>query len=327
MTFLRPQTETRAPALRDLYVECSHEEKRLSPEFYRRCLQGRGTSSLTPFAGIVADVAQTIVSAASRLASATLVSRRIWPPANLHDALTSSLSGCFPPKGEVHVAVSGGIDSWLLAVLVRSLGHRVQAWYLETDVPGYCEREQTTCLSRALGIPYEPIRVAADDFLSALPDFIAITETPIYNLHPVSKLLLAKALRERGVSSIVTGDGADQVMRHEWDCDLLPLTRACFHAAGIGLVTPFLSAPVLQACDQPYPDKRPVRELAQRLGIPATPKHPTFFPPVELPMEPRTQLPVPTPYGSEDRAHCLSYTTGMLLQTLEEYARCAASRE
>ena len=49
-----------------------------------------------------------------------------------------------------------------------------------------------------------------------------------------------------------------------------------------------------------------------------------LFPATELPTGPRARLPGEC---SDSRAACLSFTTGLLIEAMEEYARCAALRE
>jgi hypothetical protein len=168
----------------------------------------------------------------------------------------------------------------LLAALLKHAGVPVCAWYLESGVPGYCEKEQVVRMAKALDVACEFVRASIDDFLQLLPEFVATTESPIYNLHPVSKLLLARAVAERGVTTLISGDGADQVMRWDWHCDLLPLTLTCFRATGVHLATPFLSEGVVALCRTPQQDKAPVRELACQLGVPNVAKQPTLFPPI-----------------------------------------------
>jgi hypothetical protein len=213
----------------------------------------------------------------------------------LGDALLAALS-CLPAGAGIPVAVSGGLDSWVLALLLRRLGREVAGYTLVSRVQGYCEWEQTLSLAGQFDVPVHPIEVASFD--AALPRFLTVTRTPIYNLHPVSKLLLAEALAARGIAHIVTGDAADQVFRCESDCDLLPLTQACFRHCQVELITPFLAPEVRALCTVPDPDKRPLRELAAALGIPPIPKRPTLYP------------------GS----HILTHSTQML-----EALQCAAS--
>ncbi len=317
-SFLHVRTGRRSPTLRELYPECSQEERRLSAEYYQRCLAGQGLGDLTPFEGIRQGPGPLCLG----------MSRTPGTCApDLHSLLTRALAESLPAIGDVDVAVSGGIDSWLLAAILRHAGYRVRGWYLESGIPGYCERQQVEWIARTLGIACRHIRVTASDFLASLPAFVSATESPIYNLHPVSKWLFARALRQEGVRAVVTGDGADQAMRQEWDCDLLPLTLGCFQSAGVRLVAPFLSAPVIGFCDRPFADKWPIRELAARLGVPAVPKHPTMFPAIALP-PPHVPVVLPgrlVPPG--DRACCLSYTTGLLLEALEGHKRCAGSPE
>jgi asparagine synthase (glutamine-hydrolysing) len=193
----------------------------------------------------------------------------------LGHALTTVLDR-LPDTGEVAVAVSGGLDSWVLALLLRRMGRRVRGYTLVSNVAGYCEASQTAALAHSFGVALSAI--PSTDFEAALPRFLRVTQTPIYNLHPVSKLLLAEALAGRGVDRVVTGDAADQVFRCESDCDLLPLTQACFAHARVALLTPFLAPEVRALCVVPDPDKLPLRELATTLGIPPIAKRPTMFP-------------------------------------------------
>jgi len=193
--------------------------------------------------------------------------------------LDTELRAALGRTDTMDIAVSGGIDAWLLAALLHDEGRPVRGWYLESDVPGYCEKEQVMRMADALEVPCEFVQASAADFLQALPEFVATTESPIYNLHPVSKLLFARAVAARGVTTLISGDGADQVMGWDWHCDLLPLTLTCFQAAGVRLETPFLSEGVAALCWVPRATKEPVRELARRYGIPDVPKRPTLFPP------------------------------------------------
>ena len=315
--FMHTRTDIRSPSLREVYRQCAAEDRQLSADFYRRYVAGRGAGNLTPFTGIL--------QGPGPLAGGADLVSKVTADSDLQACLSRALADALSRTTEVAVAVSGGVDCWLLAALLKLLGYKVCGWYLDTGIPGYCERAQVERSSQELGIECRYIRATAEDFVASLEPFTAVTQTPIYNLHPVSKWLLAKGLREHGITSLVTGDAADQVMRWEWDCDLLPLTIACCQGAGIRMVAPFMADDVIRFCRQPHPDKAPVRKLARRLGVPVVAKQPTLFPPLMLPPRPRTHLPL-TKAGvmpaMEDRMCCLSYTTGVLQQLLEEPARC-----
>lgn len=293
------RTGTEAATLRELYRDCCTmpAERDLSEEFFSRYARGEGLGGLTAITGIRQHPS-------GPLAAAEAIATGEMSGTSLEHALRDAVSNL--PQ-EVAVAVSGGIDSWLLVMLLRQAGHVVRAFYLESGVPGYCEREQVEHLANALDTECEYLRVTATDFVTFARDFVDTTECPIYNLHPVSKLLFAKALRARGIRSIVTGDGADQVLRREWDCDLLPLTVQCFEQRGVRLIAPFLSPQLLRLCGRAYADKQPVRALAARLGVPELLKRPTMFPAMPLP----------------GGVNCLTYTADLLIELLETY-RCAA---
>lgn len=325
-SFVHARTGYRSTSLRGIYRQCSDKERQWSVDFYDRYPTGHGTGLLTPFTGILQGGGP--LANAKALVQQIRTGVRISGAAEESDLaarLMDALTNCFPDTTEIAVAVSGGVDCWLLAALLKGLGHRVCGWYLETGIPGYCEREQVERSSTALGIECRHIRVTAEDFVEALPEFTVVTQMPIYNLHPVSKWLLARGLRREGITALVTGDAADQVMRWDWDCDLLPLTVACFQGAGIRLVTPFMAAGVIQCCRQPDPNKQPVRKLAQQLGVPDVAKQPTLFPALLLPEQPRASLPAVPGYdrAGEDRKACLSYTSALLLQSLEDTHQCA----
>jgi hypothetical protein len=288
-SYVHVRSGTGAATMAALYPMCSPDERRLNREFFRRYLAGGGTGGQTAIRGI--DEGPGIFAGARHTAEDGDLAGRL---------VTEMADECSD------VAVSGGTDSWLLAALLKARGQRVRGWYLESRIPGYCEREQVLTMADALGVECCCLRVSADQFVEALPAFVAHTESPIYNLHPVSKWLLARELARRGVTSIISGDGADQVLRCEWDCDLLPLTLTCFQAAGVRLIAPFLSESVVALCRVPSPQKALVRHLARRLGVPETAKRPTLFPPI-------AGLAV---------AH---RSTRLLLKSLQERTLCAAS--
>src|SRR4051812_38143769 len=110
MTDWRPsyrhvRTGRRAETLRHPYPECDEPERRLSPEFFDRYLAGRGMGGLTAISGV--RQGPGILASAQRVAGSET--------GDLHEALAAALSAAVGDAGPVDIAVSGGIDSWLLA--------------------------------------------------------------------------------------------------------------------------------------------------------------------------------------------------------------------
>ena len=110
-------------------------------------------------------------------------------------------------------------------------------------------------------MPLRRIRVGAQDYVDALPAAIAACEAPLYNLHPVSRHLLARAVRADGHTTLISGDGADEIFRGDSGADYLPLVGALTRAAGLTALAPFLAPPLASVA--PDPDKHELRRLAR----------------------------------------------------------------
>ncbi len=205
---------------------------------------------------------RTIVQGIARSTTA-LAAPPSASPRPLWDALEQTLGDL--PSGRVALAVSGGLDS---ALLWAALGDRAQAFTLATRLPGYCEVDDTLALARHLGLDLEVVEASADDVVEAAPRAVLAAETPLYNLHPVARLLLAERIRAAGFDVLVTGDGADEVCRGETGEDYLPIVGALMLEAGLEPVAPLLDDRVRAAMPR-HPAKRALRELALRLGVPS----------------------------------------------------------
>jgi asparagine synthetase B (glutamine-hydrolysing) len=168
------------------------------------------------------------------------------------------------------LALGGGLDSaLLLAVIRRVLGRSIPVFSLCPRVRGYSELEAVLSTARALGAEPVLLEVEEGDFVAALPDCVYFAEVPLYNLHPVSKWLLARRLKEEGIRRVITGDGADQVFAGVPGWDYLPIVGALFDGAGIDLICPFLYPRVSAwGATRADPSKSALREPA-RLLLPA----------------------------------------------------------
>ena len=167
------------------------------------------------------------------------------------------------------VALSGGLDSALVLALVHRLtGRRVPVITIATEFPGYCELDETLETARRLNAgEVDVVRVQAEQMISALPDAIAACETPLFNLHPVTKLLLARAAAQRGFDAILTGDGADQVFAGSDARNYLPIVGAMVRTTGIALLSPFFDERIVgwAAHHGTDAEKTPLRTVAAQI--------------------------------------------------------------
>jgi hypothetical protein len=209
------------------------------------------------------------------------------PDGSLFDLLAAALE-CFLARGDVALALSGGLDSALaLAIIRRVLGRQVPVYSLTPSIPGYSERERVVRVAEELDCRPILIEVNESDFVQALPNCVRHAEVPFYNLHPVSKYLLAQRLRADGFRHVITGDGADQVFAHTPGWDYLPIVGALFAACQVEVCSPFLDEAVAaRAAAAPAdPDKSALRAAGRDL-LPAewllTPKRAQLAPPMNL---------------------------------------------
>lgn len=184
---------------------------------------------------------------------------------DLLDLLASVLDRALAPK--TALALGGGLDSaLLLAVIRRVLNKDVPVFSLCASIPGYSEREAIVAATRSLDVEPNLLQATNGDFVETLSDCIKAAEVPLYNLHPVSKLLLARRLKERGIERVITGDGADQVFAGVPGWDYLPIVAALIAAGGVALSCPFLYPRVAAwAADRADPSKSALRSVARRL--------------------------------------------------------------
>jgi hypothetical protein len=190
---------------------------------------------------------------------------------------------------DVLVALSGGLDAGLVLALWRQAGRPLpEAVTLRTGVPGYDESGRAAQVAAALGVRLHVVAVTAGDLVAALPDGIAAMEQPLYNLHPIARLLLARGAARLGARVLVTGDGADQALCGQPAADYLPLVAALTRAAGLASWSPFCDDRVIAAALKGGPDaeKQRLRALARSLGLPAwltdAPKRTVLAPALDL---------------------------------------------
>jgi asparagine synthetase B (glutamine-hydrolysing) len=280
-----------APTVREVHASLPGQTLRPDVNGLRQYLERKAAGRSTCFAEIAQVPQDHCLQRNGRgfSLSPVVVARRpeVDPDARnkaLASALELALDKAMSVSRRPALALSGGLDSALLLALCRRRHPDLAVVTLATSFPGYCELETTLATARALGFPdVQVIKANADDFLSALPGAIAAAERPLYNLHPVSKWLLARELRRGGFDLLITGDGADQVFAGSDPRDYLPIVGASVRAAALALACPFLDPDVraFQLEGASDPGKLVLRALAAELLPPTIaerPKQPRLAP-------------------------------------------------
>jgi uncharacterized protein len=167
------------------------------------------------------------------------------------DELQATLERRIGALGSAVVAFSGGVDSSLVAALAaRALGRRALAVTARSAALATGELDGARDVARAIGIAHETI--TTDELASA--DYRRNDRFRCFHCKTELYAELSALARRRGYACVVSGANADDAG------DWRPGLRA---AADHGVGHPLLEAGA---------DKRLVRALADRLGIPSAQK-------------------------------------------------------
>jgi asparagine synthetase B (glutamine-hydrolysing) len=186
------------------------------------------------------------------------------------------------------LALGGGLDAAAVLAAWRATGAPLPTVLtLRTGLPGYDEVEDARFIATALGARCEEVSIAPAQLVELLPRAVAAIGAPLYNLHPVGRLALARAARARGFQTLVTGDGADAVFAGRPDLDYVPLVAELTRAGGMEPASPFFSPELIAAtlAAGPDPEKAALRAYAEPFlgaGHAQRPKHARWMPPLDL---------------------------------------------
>ncbi len=155
------------------------------------------------------------------------------------------------------IALSGGLDSSILASCIKNK-KTVALGMVAKDFPSP-DLVHAQLVAKSCGLQLDVITVSVDDLLSAAEDVIKILQVfnPIEIRNNIVVYLTMKSAKESGFSSIMTGDGADELfagynffkrlsgqdlekdLARIWDIMHFP-SRSISQSVGIVLHTPFL---------------------------------------------------------------------------------------
>jgi asparagine synthase (glutamine-hydrolysing) len=108
--------------------------------------------------------------------------------------------------------VSGGLDSSLLASLIRDENPGMHTFSIRFADQVFDESEYQEMMARHLGSEHHTVTVSGADIAAAFPRLIRHAEKPVLRTAPTPLMLLAEKVREVGIKVVLTGEGADEVM-------------------------------------------------------------------------------------------------------------------
>ncbi|MDQ3850001.1 MAG: asparagine synthase (glutamine-hydrolyzing), partial [Actinomycetota bacterium] len=120
--------------------------------------------------------------------------------------------------------LSGGLDSSLVTALAQEASdHRLRSFSVAFRDRRYDERIHQELVATTLGTLHHVVEVGSAEIAAAFPDVVWHAETPLVRTAPVPLALLAQATRERGITVVASGEGADELY---WGYDLFKEVRA-----------------------------------------------------------------------------------------------------
>jgi asparagine synthase (glutamine-hydrolysing) len=109
--------------------------------------------------------------------------------------------------------LSGGIDSCaVLGFAQQGLSRPIECYTLAFDDELYNEAPIAEKQAAFAGANYNPIIVGRKDLAAAYSDAVWHAETPFVNANGVAKFLLSRAVNQRGIKVVLTGEGADEML-------------------------------------------------------------------------------------------------------------------
>ncbi len=130
----------------------------------------------------------------------------------LDEILSSSVSLRMRADVPVGGYLSGGLDSSITCSLAAKRSpHALRTFSVTFADPRFDESRYQLEVAEAVGSMHAVEHIDTGDIAAAFPAVIRHAETPLVRTAPVPMYLLAKLTRERGITVVLTGEGADEL--------------------------------------------------------------------------------------------------------------------
>ncbi|MCU1385418.1 MAG: Asparagine synthase (Glutamine-hydrolyzing) [Acidobacteria bacterium] len=107
--------------------------------------------------------------------------------------------------------LSGGVDSsTLVSEMARVSSHAIRSFSIHFT-EGYSEAAVAEQTAKELGCEHQTVMCGVDELLE-LPRIVRVLEEPVGDTIVVAQYVLARAAARAGLKTVITGDGADEVL-------------------------------------------------------------------------------------------------------------------
>lgn len=131
---------------------------------------------------------------------------------SLRETLTESVKLRLASEVSYGVYLSGGLDSAIVAQLVKELGTEpVRCFSVSFEDQEYDESPEQYDVVNAIGVAHTSITVRDSDITQNFPLAVWHAEVPIFRSAAVPMYLLSAVVRDHGIKVVLTGEGADEV--------------------------------------------------------------------------------------------------------------------
>ena len=174
---------------------------------------------------VFAGVRQLEPGSWARWGSGRLAVHRWWLPAysaraeeprdaldQLDALLRSAVSLRLRADVPVGAYLSGGLDSGITSVLAAQASpHQLRTFSIAFDDPRLDERAYQERVASGIGSAHTLELAGTHDIARVFPEVVRHAETPVVRTAPAPMYLLARRVREQGITVVLTGEGSDEI--------------------------------------------------------------------------------------------------------------------
>jgi asparagine synthase (glutamine-hydrolysing) len=108
--------------------------------------------------------------------------------------------------------VSGGLDSSIIGSFAVAESGRIETFGIRFQDPRYDETAEQRLVAGHLGTNHHELFCSSDNIRDALDETVWHCETPLLRTAPVPLFLLSEAVKQAGIKTVLTGEGADELL-------------------------------------------------------------------------------------------------------------------